>query len=61
MSQTFRKENMKNYMNKSVDKSWTNEDVKADYELYKDIKLVARRYSCKTKICQRRCFVCSGV
>lgn len=35
---------MKNYMNKPVDKSWTNEDVKADYELYKDIKLVARRY-----------------
>lgn len=35
---------MKNYMNESVDKSWTNEDVKADYELYKDIKLVARRY-----------------
>lgn len=35
---------MKNYMNKPVDKSWTNEDVKTDYELYKDIKLVARRY-----------------
>lgn len=35
---------MKNYMNKPVDKSWTNEDVKADYKLYKDIKLVARRY-----------------
>lgn len=35
---------MKNYMNKPVDKSWTNEDVKADYELYKDIKLVAGRY-----------------
>lgn len=35
---------MKKYMNKPVDKSWTNEDVKADYELYKDIKLVARRY-----------------
>lgn len=35
---------MKNYMNKPVDNSWTNEDVKADYELYKDIKLVARRY-----------------
>ena len=31
-------------MNKPVNKSWTNEDVKADYELYKDIKLVARRY-----------------
>ena len=35
---------MKNYMNKPVDKSWTSEDIKADYELYKDIKLVARRY-----------------
>ena len=35
---------MKNYMNKPVDKYWTNEDIKSDYELYKDIKLVARRY-----------------
>lgn len=35
---------MKNYMNKPVDKTWTNEDVKTDYKLYKDIKLVARRY-----------------
>ena len=40
MKQTFRKENY----DKLVNKSWTNEDVKADYELYKDIKLVARRY-----------------
>ena len=35
---------MKNYMNEPVGKSWTNEDVKTDYELYKDIKLVAKRY-----------------
>lgn len=44
MNQTFERKTMKNYMNKPVDKSWTNEDVKADYKLYKDIKLVARRY-----------------
>lgn len=35
---------MQNYMNEPEDKPWTNEDVKADYELYKDIKLIARRY-----------------
>lgn len=31
---------MQNYMNEPEDKSWTNEDIKTDYGLYKDIKLV---------------------
>lgn len=35
---------MESYLNQPIEESWTEEDIRKEFDLYRDKKIVARRY-----------------
>ncbi|MDY2886450.1 MAG: hypothetical protein SOT84_12505 [Bariatricus sp.] len=35
---------MESYLNQPIEEAWTEEDIRKEFDLYRDKKIVARRY-----------------